>query len=223
MSTPPTSVEFRQISEEEAGQRLDNFLLRILKGVPRSRIYRAITKGEVRINKKRADPSDRIQTGDMIRIPPIRMAQQPIVSLQPHLGELLTHQILYEDDSLLVINKPSGFAVHGGSGLSLGIIEALRLLYPQAKTLELVHRLDRDTSGCLMIAKKRSMLRFLHQALREGQIEKKYLALLVGRWPKDKTYVDAPLQKNVLSSGERMVRIDSEGKSAQTLFQVDKY
>ncbi len=223
MSTLTPSVEFRQINEEEAGQRLDNFLLRILKGVPKSRIYRAISKGEVRINKKRADASSRIKAGDLIRIPPIRVAQRPIVSLKPHLAELLADCILYEDNALIVLNKPSGFAVHGGSGLSLGIIEALRLLYPNEKNLELVHRLDKDTSGCLMVAKKRSMLRFLHQALREGHIEKKYWALLIGRWPAHQTVIDAPLQKNILSSGERMVRIDMEGKSAQTLFHVEQY
>lgn len=216
------SVEMRLITEQEAGQRIDNFLLRILKGVPRSRIYRAIRGGEVRINKKRADATDRIEAGDIIRIPPIRTAMRPVVKLEPHLTQLLQDRIIYEDDSLIVLDKPSGLAVHGGSGLTLGVIEALRLIYPKAD-LELVHRLDRDTSGCLMITKKRSLLRFLHEALREGHIEKKYLTLLIGRWPLSQQVVELPLEKNIMSSGERMVRVTSEGKTAKTLFHLLKY
>lgn len=213
------NVEMRSITEQEAGQRIDNFLLRILKGVPKSRIYRAVRSGEVRINKKRVDATDRIQVGDIVRIPPIRVAVRPVNKLEPHLDQLLKERIIYEDDSLIVIDKPSGFAVHGGSGLTLGIIEALRLMYPKSQ-LELVHRLDKDTSGCLMIAKKRTQLRFLHEALRNGDIEKKYITLLIGRWPPQKTIVDLPLHKNILSSGERMVRVDDEGKPAKTLFHL---
>lgn len=216
------TVEIRQINEQQAGQRIDNFLLKILKGVPKSRIYRAIKSGEVRINKKRVDASDRINAGDLVRIPPIRTSARPIVKLEPHLSQVLKDRIIYEDEGLIVLNKPSGFAVHGGSGLSLGIIEALRLIYPKVN-LELVHRLDRETSGCLMIAKKRSQLLFLHEALREGLITKKYTTLLVGRWPKSQIEVDLPLHKNILISGERMVKVDEKGKSAKTLFHLKEY
>jgi 23S rRNA pseudouridine955/2504/2580 synthase len=216
------NVEMREITEQEAGQRIDNFLLRILKGVPRTRIYRAVRSGEVRINKKRADASSRIQAGDIVRIPPIRTAVRPVVKLEPHLTQVLKDRIIYEDDSLIVLDKPSGLAVHGGSGLTLGVIEAMRLIYPKAQ-LELVHRLDRDTSGCLMIAKKRSQLLFLHEALREGHVAKKYITLLIGRWPGEQTYVDLPLHKNILSSGERMVKVDSEGKASKTLFHLIRH
>ncbi len=215
-------VETRQITENEAGQRIDNYLLKILKGVPKSRIYRAIRSGEVRINKKRADASDRIDTGDMIRIPPIRVAVRPVVKLEPHLTDLLKNRIIYEDDTLIVLDKPSGLAVHGGSGLTLGVIEALRLIYPKAD-LELVHRLDRETSGCLMIAKKRSQLLFLHEALREGHVAKKYITLLIGRWPAEQVEVDLPLHKNILVSGERMVKVDVEGKASKTLFHLIRH
>jgi 23S rRNA pseudouridine955/2504/2580 synthase len=216
------TVETRQITENEAGQRIDNYLLKILKGVPKSRIYRAIRSGEVRINKKRADASDRIDTGDMIRIPPIRVALRPMVKLEPHLTDLLKNRIIYEDDTLIVLDKPSGLAVHGGSGLTLGVIEAMRLIYPKAD-LELVHRLDRETSGCLMIAKKRSQLLFLHEALREGHVAKKYITLLIGRWPLEQVEVDLPLHKNILVSGERMVKVDMDGKASKTLFHLIRH
>jgi 23S rRNA pseudouridine955/2504/2580 synthase len=210
----------RPISADDAGQRIDNFLLRVLKGVPRSRIYRAITSGEVRINKKRVKPSDRIETGDMVRVPPIRTTlSRPAQNVSDNLAQMLRDRIVYEDKNFLVLNKPCGIAVHGGSGINLGIIEALRLIYPQEANLELVHRLDRETSGCLMIAKKRSMLRFLHEALREGLVQKKYQTLLVGHWPSDEPFVDAPLEKSILTSGERMVRVSEEGKPAKTLFK----
>ncbi|MGA2654782.1 MAG: RluA family pseudouridine synthase, partial [Gammaproteobacteria bacterium] len=211
-----------EILEAEAGQRIDNFLIKILKGVPKSRIYRAIQSGEVRINKKRVDASDRIRVGDLVRIPPIRIAIRPAVTVEAQLSQVLKDRIIYEDDSLIVLNKPSGLAVHGGSGLTLGVIEALRLMYPKAK-LELVHRLDRDTSGCLMIAKKRSQLLFLHEALREGRVTKKYITLLIGRWPAKQTVVDLPLDKNILVSGERMVKVNTEGKPSKTIFHLIKH
>jgi 23S rRNA pseudouridine955/2504/2580 synthase len=207
-----------QVGSEEAGQRLDNFLLRTLKGVPKSRIYRAISSGEVRINKKRTEASYRLLAGDAVRVPPIRVAVRPIKQLTDNLAKMLEDRIIFNDKSLMIIDKPWGLAVHGGSGVQLGVIEALRLLFPNEKNLELVHRLDRDTSGCLMIAKKRSMLRFLHEALREGHVEKKYQTLLIGRWPKKKTTIDLPLSKNTLASGERVARVEQDGKEAQTIF-----
>jgi 23S rRNA pseudouridine955/2504/2580 synthase len=209
------------VDEEHAGQRLDNFLLAKLKGLPRSRVYRLCRKGEVRVNKGRVKPDYRLCEGDEVRIPPVSL---PVPNAIPKVGnqlsELLLASILYEDDSLLVINKPSGIAVHGGSGINLGLIEALRQIRPDDRHLELVHRLDRDTSGCLMIARKRSALRMLHAALREKHVKKRYLALVEGNWPKGKTEVRAPLLKNNLQSGERMVRVDSEGKSSHTKFRV---
>ncbi len=214
-----TSVQLVTIDEGHEGQRIDNFLLTHLKGVPKSRIYRILRKGEVRINKKRAKPTQRLLIGDVVRIPPIRMSEEdePPKASQGNL-ERLEQSILYEDKQLLIINKPSGMAVHGGSGINLGVIEMLRQLRPEAKFLELVHRLDRDTSGCLMVAKKRSTLRSLHEMLREGRIDKIYCALLRGGWHGEEKRVDVPLQKNTLQSGERMVRVHEEGKEALTTF-----
>lgn len=203
------------------GQRIDNFLIRLLKGVPKSYIYRILRKGEVRVNKGRIKADHRLAAGDMVRIPPLREAEKapPPQPGQRVLGQI-EGSILFEDKRILVLDKPSGIAVHGGSGLDYGVIEALRVLRPHDKELELVHRLDRDTSGLLMIAKKRSALRVLHELLRNGVIEKRYLALVAGRWERDRATVDAPLFKNTLQSGERMVRVDPRGKPAQTLFQV---
>ncbi len=216
-----TGVTFYEISDAQAGQRIDNFLLRYLKGVPKSRVYRIVRKGEVRVNKSRIKAEYKLCEGDVVRIPPVRTTQKPkAVTVSGGLKELLEKAVLYEDDKLLVINKPSGLAVHGGSGVNLGLIEALRVLRPEARFLELVHRLDRDTSGCVMIAKKRSMLRYLHQQLREGTIDKRYLALVKGRWPNRKKLVNAPLLKNVLQSGERMVHVSPEGKKSITEFAV---
>jgi 23S rRNA pseudouridine955/2504/2580 synthase len=209
------------VDEEHAGQRLDNFLLAKLKGLPRPRVYRLCRKGEVRVNKGRVKPDYRLCEGDEVRIPPVSLpAPNAIPKVGSQLSELLQSCILYEDDALLVINKPSGIAVHGGSGINLGLIEALRQIRPDDRHLELVHRLDRDTSGCLMIARKRSALRMLHAALREKHVQKRYLALVEGNWPKGKTEVRAPLLKNNLQSGERMVRVDGEGKSSHTKFKV---
>jgi 23S rRNA pseudouridine955/2504/2580 synthase len=209
-------------SEREEGQRLDNFLITFLKGVPRSRIYRILRKGEVRVNKGRVAPSYRIQVGDNIRIPPIRVAEQEAVPIRPGHGvlEQLAHAIVFEDERLLLVDKPSGLAVHGGSGLSYGLIEALRVMRPEERQLELVHRLDRDTSGCLMLAKKRSALRTLHELMRLDRVEKRYLALVFGRWRRDKVKADAPLLKNSARGGERMVRVDPRGKDAVTHFTV---
>lgn len=222
--TSPTaspSVRFIEVEEDQAGQRIDNFLRTALKGVPKSMIYRILRKGEVRVNKKRIKPDGRIQAGDIIRIPPIRVSEKgeaPLVG--QGLIEALEGAILYESDALIVMNKPSGLAVHGGSGVSLGLIEAIRQMRPDARFLELVHRLDRDTSGCIMIAKKRSMLRHLHEALRQNRVNKVYHALVQGRWETRDNRVDAPLRKNELKSGERIVKVQEDGKPSITLFKV---
>ena len=216
-----TGVTFVEIDDAYAGQRIDNFLLRHLKGVPKSRVYRILRKGEVRVNKKRVKAEYRLADGDVVRVPPVRMAEgKPKLGVSNSLDQLLSSAVLFEDDRLLIINKPSGLAVHGGSGINQGLIEALRVMRPQARFLELVHRLDRDTSGCVMIAKKRSMLRYLHEQLRNGTIDKRYLALVPGRWPNRRKVVNAPLEKNILKSGERMVRVAETGKKSLTEFSV---
>ena len=210
-----------EVSTEHAGQRLDNFLIRELKGVPRTRIYRALRKGEVRVNKGRVKGDYRLSSGDKVRIPPLRVAERDISSTVPRRwAGLLQECLLYEDDGLWVFNKPSGLAVHGGSGLDVGLIECLRLLAPAERYLELVHRLDRDTSGCIMVARKSSVLKELHRQLREDKVGKRYLALVSGNWPANRHFVEAPLKKNTLKSGERVVRVDREGKAARTEFSV---
>ena len=221
--SPFDKVSFVDVGPEHAGQRLDNFLIRHLKGVPKSRIYNLLRKGEVRINKGRVKPDTRVKNGDIIRIAPIRVAQRgdPAVPGQ-QLRRYLAENILFEDEGLLIINKPAGLAVHGGSGISLGAIEALRAERPDARFLELVHRLDRDTSGCLMLAKKRSVLLELQQAMQRNQIDKRYLALVKGQWPKGKSTINAPLLKNQVSSGERIVRVDVEGKASVTHFKISQ-
>jgi 23S rRNA pseudouridine955/2504/2580 synthase len=214
-------VQFFEVTDAHAGQRIDNFLIRLLKGVPKSRIYRIVRKGELRVNKGRVKVEYRLKEGDIIRIPPIRVSEEkPQRSVSRGLEQVLTDSIVFEDDRLLVINKPSGMAVHGGSGVNLGLIEALRQMRPEGRFLELVHRLDRDTSGCIMIAKKRSMLRFLHEQLRIGTIDKRYLALVAGRWPNKRQIVNAPLLRNELSSGERLVSVNKAGKKSVTEFSI---
>lgn len=215
----PTKVLQIEITEENHDQRLDNFLITLLKGVPKSRIYRIVRKGEVRVNKGRVEVNHRLKTGDIVRIPPVRIAERSEEVFVPtNLKDALQHSILYEDDGFLIVNKPAGFAVHGGSGVSSGIIEGLRLLRPEAKFLELVHRLDKDTSGCLVIAKKRSALRAFHAIFRDNQVKKTYIALLSGQWKKKKLVVNAPLLKNIAKGGERMVMVSSAGKEAETIF-----
>ena len=210
---------FVEISADHAGQRIDNYLLCQLKGVPRSLVYRIVRKGEVRVNKGRIKPEYRLQEGDMVRIPPVRQAEkkEPGKASDKVLRQIES-RIIFEDKRIMVINKPSGLAVHGGSGLSFGLIEALRELRPDDKSLELVHRLDRDTSGCLIIAKKRSALRRLHEQLRVGSMDKRYMTLLKGKWQGRSKWVDAPLLKNVVKSGERLVFVDNKGKEARTQF-----
>lgn len=216
----PNHPSVRQLitSEDEAGQRIDNYLLRILKGVPRTHIYKIIRTGQVRVNKKRIKPVYKIKPGDTIRVPPVRLNTSKTTTPTPDFLAFIKNAILFEDDLILVLNKPAGLAVHGGSGVSIGLIEAIRSLYPKHTNLELVHRLDKPTSGCLLIAKKRSYLRLLHQALRENQIRKTYLALLKGHLAKEAIQCNKPLRKNTLKSGERMVTVDIEGKSALSIF-----
>ena len=214
-------VQSRTIDADSAGQRLDNYLLRELKGVPRTRIYRACRKGEVRVNKGRVKPHYRIKDGDEVRIPPIRVPEPSAAPTIPRRwSDQLLKSVVYEDKGLLVINKPSGLAVHGGSGLSYGLIECLRQMRPDDKYLELVHRIDRDTSGCIMIAKRRPLLREIHRQLRAGTVDKRYLALVPGHWPKQCRVVDAPLYKFKLPSGESLVRVAKEGKAAVTRFSI---
>lgn len=215
-----STVQLIEIVEDNCDQRLDNFLLAKLKGVPKSRIYRIVRKGEVRVNKGRVDVKYRLKQGDIVRIPPIRVAETETETFVPSsLKNSLERNVLYEDDVLLVLDKPAGFAVHGGSGLDSAVIEGLRQLRPSASFLELVHRLDRDTSGCLLIAKKRSALRKLHEQFRGDGIRKTYLAVLSGRWARKKLVVTAPLQKNVNKGGERFVEVSRNGKDAETLFR----
>jgi len=217
--TQKSQVQFVSISADQAGQRIDNFLLARLKGAPKSLIYRILRKGEVRVNKGRIKPPYKLQAGDEVRIPPVRLSEKPPSTPSRSSLEVIADNILYEDKRVLVLNKPSGFAVHGGSGLSYGIIEALRALYPKAPYLELVHRLDRATSGCLLIAKKRSMLRHLHEQLREHRLHKQYTTLVKGLWQGGKQTINAPLCKNTLRSGERVVRVDESGKVAISHFK----
>ncbi|AAU38231.1 MULTISPECIES: 23S rRNA pseudouridine(955/2504/2580) synthase RluC [Basfia] len=218
------TVKMLQISEDESGQRIDNYLLAKLKGVPKSLIYRIVRKGEVRVNKGRIKPEYKLQTGDTVRIPPVRVAEKEQAPISNKLNKVaaLEKQIIFEDDCLLVLNKPSGIAVHGGSGLSFGVIEALRSLRPEARFLELVHRIDRDTSGILLVAKKRSALRNLHEQLRIKTVKKDYLALVRGQWQSHVKVIRAPLLKNELSGGERIVRVNEQGKPSETRFAIEE-
>jgi 23S rRNA pseudouridine955/2504/2580 synthase len=204
---------------DDAGQRIDNYLLRVLRGVPRTRVYRLLRKGEVRVNGGRVKPGYRLQAGDQVRLPPVRAERHPDGRLPPAALDRLRDSILYEDERCLVIDKPAGLAVHAGSGLAAGVIDGMRELRPDLGGLELVHRLDRDTSGCLMLARGRQALRALQRELREGGFGKTYAALLVGHWAGPEKTVDVALRRDVLSSGERMVRADPAGKSARSHFR----
>jgi 23S rRNA pseudouridine955/2504/2580 synthase len=187
--------------------------------VPKTRIYRIVRKGEVRVNKGRVEVSYKLKIGDIVRVPPVRVAEKKDeIIIQPALRFNLENQIIYEDDGFIVLNKPSGFAVHGGSTVDSGIIEAMRQIRPQQKFLELVHRLDKETSGCLLIAKKRAVLKVLHEFFRGDGVRKTYIALLAGQYQRKKQVVDVPLLKNIGLSGERMVSVNKAGKSAETLF-----
>lgn len=214
-------VSYKKVCAEDVGQRIDNYLFRVLKGVPKSKVYNVMRKGEVRVNKGRVKPHYRLQLDDEIRIPPIRTREQKAADpVSQSLLETLKARVVYEDEGLLAINKPSGLAVHGGSGVSIGLIEALRQMYPEHARLELVHRLDRDTSGCILISKKRQVLKGIHRQLQDGGVDKVYFALVAGRMEQKLQWVEAPLLKNVLQSGERLVRVSNQGKAAKTDFKV---
>lgn len=216
-----SAVHTLNIEQGYEGQRIDNFLINYLKGVPKSLVYRILRRGEVRVNKGRIKANYRLQVGDQVRIPPVRMAEKDEPRrVDSRQLERLENSIIFEDKRLLVLNKPSGVAVHGGSGLSFGVIEALRQLRPEERQLELVHRLDRETSGCLLIAKRRSALRTLHELMRSNGIDKRYIALVKGRWRRDRVEVEAPLLKNTLQGGERVVVVDPRGKESLTRFSV---
>ena len=216
-----TQVQFIDIDEDMAGQRIDNFLRNQLKSIPKSMVYRILRKGEVRVNKKRVKAEYKLEAGDVVHIPPITIEAKAEEATAPStkLNKVaeLEHCILHEDDHVLILNKPSGTAVHGGSGLKFGAIEALRALRPQARFLELVHRIDRDTSGILLVAKKRSALRHLQAQFREKTVQKYYFALVMGEWESKWKVVNAPLLKNEVNS---IVRVNSNGKPSETRFKI---
>jgi len=218
------SANWVDADERSVGQRIDNLLVRLLKGVPRAHVHRLVRTGQVRVNSRRVDATYRLQAGDRVRIPPVRTAggsERPIDAAP--MPSKLERRILFEDDSLLVLDKPSGTAVHGGSGISRGVIEEMRQSRPQLKFLELVHRLDRDTSGVLMLAKKRAALVQLHAAIRSGQVRKIYTVLVLGRMPVGRKTVDAPLEKFLLPGGDRRVKVAAGGQSAQTVVTVVRH
>ncbi|MDP2834770.1 MAG: RluA family pseudouridine synthase [Pseudomonadota bacterium] len=210
------------IGPEQAGQRIDNFLAKHLKGVPKSRIYRMLREGEVRVSGHRAKPEYKIAEGDEIRIPPVRVAEKADTPALASGAQSLLDRVIYRDDALLVIDKPAGQAVHGGSGISLGVIEQLRQELPQAKFLELAHRLDRETSGVLMLALKRSALVELHRMLRDGEPKKTYVALATGQWRDAVRHVKLPLQRYLNDDGERRVAVDDDGQRAHTVFRLQR-
>lgn len=221
------SVAMVTIGEDSEGQRIDNFLLKQLKGVPKSHIYRILRKGEVRANKKRVDATYRLVLGDVVRIPPVQTARREPVGPAP-VSSRMAQYVIFEDAALLVINKPSGMAVHGGSGVSRGVIEQMRLERPELKFLELAHRLDRETSGVLLLAKKRSALVALHQAMREGGdasaggMDKFYFALVKGNWPDARRHVKLPLHKYLTPEGERRVCVREDGQASHTVFTLQR-
>jgi 23S rRNA pseudouridine955/2504/2580 synthase len=213
------AVNWLAVGEDAQGQRVDNYLLKILKGVPKSHIYRILRSGEVRVNRRKVGPDARLHTGDQLRIPPIRAsapARKPSIEVT---GRVSLPPILFEDDALIALDKPAGLAVHGGSGISFGVIERLRHARPKAPFLELVHRLDRDTSGVLVVAKKRSALTGLHAQLRDGAIDKRYCALVRGNWRDALRAVELSLTSYVTGDGERRVRVDAAGRLARTIFR----
>lgn len=214
-------VQWVDIAPEQAGQRIDNFLITRLKGAPRTLVYRIVRKGEVRVNKKRVKPDYRLQAGDLVRVPPLRLTpREAVLDVSDSLRDALLASVIREENDWLVINKPSGLAVHGGSGVKIGLIEALRQVRQDLDFVELVHRLDRDTSGCLLLAKSREALLALNASLKQHAMEKRYLALVIGRWPARRTVISARLDRYDAGNGERRVRVDSEGKVARTRFEI---
>ncbi len=214
----PTIETVRQLKvvPEHAGRRIDNFLAGLLKGVPKSRVYRMLRTGEVRVNGGRIQPDYRLKAGDLLRIPPVKKRAAEMALPTERLASLLKDTLLYEDEAIMVLNKPPGLPVHGGSGFNYGVIEALRALRSEEPYLELAHRLDRDTSGCLMLVKQPRLLRQIHAMFRQGAVTKRYLTLVQGRWRGPARIIDEGLRRNVLRSGERRVEVRSEGKQAQT-------
>ncbi len=219
-SSGKATVTKVKIGAEQAGQRLDNFLFRNLKGVPKSRVYRMLREGEVRVSGHRAKPDYKLAEGDEVRIPPVRVAEPAATPPAPKISRPLLDRVIHRDDALLVIDKPAGQAVHGGSGVSLGIIEQLRLELPDARFLELAHRLDKETSGVLVLALKRSALVELHRMLREGETKKTYLTLAAGDWRDPIRHVKLALHKYMTEAGERRVVADEEGQHAHTIFRL---
>jgi 23S rRNA pseudouridine955/2504/2580 synthase len=223
-AAPGRKVSYVEAGEGDVGQRLDNYLMRILKAVPKSHVYRVLRKGEVRVNGKRAKPETRLALRDRVRIPPVRLDDKPPQATpSTSLQQFITGAILHEDKDLLIVNKPAGVAVHGGSGLAFGVIEALRAARPELLELELVHRLDRDTSGVLLVAKRRAVLRQLHAALRDREMTKRYLALVRGKWDLGKKRIELPLLTNQKQGGERMVRVHADGQSALSTFMPKQH
>lgn len=224
-SETPASVRLLEVDQETSGQRLDNYLLAHLKGVPRSKIYRLLRTGQIRVNKGRKKPHYKLNSGDLVRIPPVTTIEREPSQASHSDMQRLAESILFEDKSLIILNKPAGMAVHGGSGVSYGVIEAFRQLRPDCRFLELVHRLDRDTSGCLVLAKKRSALVRMHEMLRREHgksMEKTYLALLRGVWQGKKRKINAPLEVNSRQSGERFVTVTENGKPASSIFVPER-
>ncbi len=222
MSDEKPQARFVTVGAEHDGQRIDNYLRSELKGAPKSLVYRILRTGEVRVNKGRAKPESRVHTGDVVRIPPLRLSEEVPVRVGGSLEETLTKAVRFEDDHLLVLDKPAGLAVHAGSGVKVGVIEALRALRPETPGLELAHRLDRETSGVLVLAKDRPTLMTLHELFRGDTAKKTYLALVRGHWPSGLREVDAPLEKGTVRGGERLVEVRGDGKPSRTLFRVVK-
>ena len=219
----PLKVSFKTISADDEGQRLDNYLARTLRGVPRSLLYRILRRGEVRVNKARVSPSYKLKAGDEVRVPPVKVTEAKVTvpSSNLHLVQDLKQRILFENNEIIVVDKPAGLAAHGGSGIEFGLIEALRALRPEQSFLELAHRLDRETSGCLIVAKRRSALRNLHEQFRQRVVKKRYLTLVPGKWDRRQKLIEAPLIRNELKSGERMVMVNfKDGAPSATGFDV---
>jgi 23S rRNA pseudouridine955/2504/2580 synthase len=214
-----TSVKFYTISADDEGQRIDNYLMNKLKGVPKSRVYRILRKGEVRVNKKRVSPSYKLEEGDVVRLPPVFLDEKAKqVPPSQTTRQLLSERIIFEDDNFIIINKPSGMSVHAGSTVRVGVVEAMRHLYPKLVNLELAHRLDSETSGCLVLCKRKKILREVHELLREGKVVKIYWALTMGKWTRSERRVDVSLHKDYRDGGKHVVEVNRDGKTALTVF-----